>query len=352
MSQISAAPASVPPPSPQPSVTPGLTKGPVPPPQAPPSSPPPPAPTPQIFPDEPASDPTNRAAVPDEASVKQARAIVHELFAEGFADKTLKGRADLAAQLIKAGVTTNDDLVGRYALFAEACDVAVSAADLGTALRAVAEMGQRYQVNTLQLKASVLTRFAPRLTLPQDAALIAQYGVPVVKALVARQMYADAERLIPLVRDAGIDSRVAELGSAVHAQIAALEADCADYDQSRTALDKLKINPNDPETNLAAGRFYCLKSGDFGTGLPLLVKGSDLAFKAAATADMAQPTAAQARKEVGDGWWDLAGKEASPGASNALKARAAYWYRLAEPELTGLEKVLVQKRIESAAQSK
>ena len=58
-------------------------------------------------------------------------------------------------------------------------------------------------------------------------------------------------------------------------------AQCADFEKVKASLEKLKSSPDDPDANLAAGRFYCLTRGDFARGLPMLAKGSDPALKAA-----------------------------------------------------------------------
>lgn len=295
---------------------------------------------------EPASDPANRAVPPDDVALMTSRGLVHELFADEFADTTPKARGRLATKLLARGLATTDDSVGRYALLREACDAAATAGDLTTALRATTEIGRLYQINTLQSKAAVMAQFTSKLAQPPDAALIAAHGLVLLEGMVQRALYFDAGRLLPLVRDAIAASKDASIGSAVKARFAAVESTCAEFDAAKAAHDKLKSTPDDPAANLAVGRFFCFYHGGFDAGLPLLAKGSDAALKSLAAADLTNPTTPSARKQAGDAWWDQSAKEHPPAAA-ACKARAAYWYRLAEPQLEGLERMLIQKRLGS-----
>jgi hypothetical protein len=84
----------------------------------------------------------------------------------------------------------------------------------------------------------------------------------------------------------------------------------------------------------------------------MLAKGNRDDLAGLAKRDLANPTTAKEQASVGDAWWALGEKEA--GASKAgLKSRARHWYEQAQPQLTGLDKARVEKRLETsiAAQS-
>src|SRR5262249_7752248 len=105
-------------------------------------------------------------------------------------------------------------------------------------------------------------------------------------------------------------------------------------------LAKLAKEPDDPEASTAAGKYSCLAKGNWKKGLPLLLKGKDEGLQALAKKDMASPKAAKKQVELGDAWWDLAGKEKAP-AKERLQERAGFWYDQALPDLTGLNRVRV-----------
>src|SRR6185503_725454 len=106
----------------------------------------------------------------------------------------------------------------------------------------------------------------------------------------------------------------------------------------------LASNPEDPAANAVVGLFTCVILGDWEKGLPLVTKGPDGPFKAAAQKDLAAPSDAAAQVAVGDAWWDLQEKETGA-AKSGLRKRAADWYGKAAPGLTGLTKIRVEKRI-------
>lgn len=78
--------------------------------------------------------------------------------------------------------------------------------------------------------------------------------------------------------------------------------------------------------------------------MPRLARGSDARLKAAAEKDLAGPTKGAARKEVADAWWKLADSQA-PEAQESLRIRALEWYRQSLPELGGLDRAVVEKRL-------
>jgi len=54
------------------------------------------------------------------------------------------------------------------------------------------------------------------------------------------------------------------------------------------------------------------------------------------------------QSKLADDWWNLAEKE-KDWTKAAVQSRAAHWYEQALPKLTGLDKVKVEKRLETAA---
>jgi hypothetical protein len=118
----------------------------------------------------------------------------------------------------------------------------------------------------------------------------------------------------------------------------------------QTSLEKLKDAPDDPEANLKVGRYHCFLRNEWTAGLPLLVKGSDKALAELAALDLANPQEAAEQLQVGDKWHEMAQK----GPINeraALEGRAFKWYQSASPNLTGLVKSKVDKRLEEMEKS-
>ncbi len=112
----------------------------------------------------------------------------------------------------------------------------------------------------------------------------------------------------------------------------------------------LQAHPDDPNANLAAGKFLCFCKGEWAQGLAMLANASDPGLKAAAASDLAMPQTKSARVSLGNNWWTLS--EKFPEIAHSLQARAAYWYQQALPDVTQpLEKALIEKRVAAAGDS-
>jgi hypothetical protein len=101
----------------------------------------------------------------------------------------------------------------------------------------------------------------------------------------------------------------------------------------KPVFEKLKTSPDDPESSLRAGKFYCLITNDWSRGLDALAKSQKLELKTLAemeTAVLRDEKAGRtpdlaARKGVGDAWWDFAAKEREPYLTRA-RQRAGHHY--------------------------
>src|SRR4029078_6352008 len=88
----------------------------------------------------------------------------------------------------------------------------------------------------------------------------------------------------------------------VQSDLAAMKSE---HDKLAPLLEKLAASPRAPEANLAAGRYLCFYKNDWLQGLPKLAAASDLDLATAARKDLENPTAAAARADVAEKWWDI-----------------------------------------------
>jgi hypothetical protein len=142
-----------------------------------------------------------------------------------------------------------------------------------------------------------------------------------------------AEKLAgQLARFSKDKERIQEVAAKAKHVVAAAEA----YAEVRESVAALTERPDDPEANLAVGKYKCLAKGDWESGLPMLAKGSDGTLKALAAKDIAGAASSDEQASLGDAWW------------NVSKDRAGFWYAMALPGLSGLEKDRVAKRVADA----
>ncbi len=122
-----------------------------------------------------------------------------------------------------------------------------------------------------------------------------------------------------------------------------LQAAFAGVNESLAALDK---RPLDAEANLAVGRFRALIKGDWDGGIPYLALSGDARLKSAAVAELTAGDAApEEQLKLADAWWDLAAAS-EPGIKERIETRAVFWYSKVQPQLSGLVKLRVDKRLQ------
>lgn len=289
-----------------------------------------------------------KAAPPDGDSIKQAEKLVKEVFQQDYAATAAQNRVLLARKLLQQGIDTKDDPAARFVLFREARDVAAAAGDVETALQAVRELAGAFDVDEKAMRPAVLAAAAKSARSPEDFRKLAEQYLQLADDALAREDFDLA------VQSAGSASGVArkskDLPLAARADARAKEISDLRLrsDKVKAARNKLAAQADDPEANLILGQYLCVDKGDWEAGLPLLAKGSHPALKNAALRELAKPAAPAEHVAAGDAWWD-AGEKESGGARKALWQRAIRWYEAALPEITGLTKAKVERRLAVAA---
>ncbi len=209
------------------------------------------------------------------------------------------------------------------------------------AFAVIDELAQ-FQTDSLGLKLEALTTISKSLRGQNATAFIDRINSLIDEA-VSADRYDVARQLAGLAVTSAKASKELCIKAATGRAQEVKNAEAA-YGQVKKSLDALAENAKDPEPNLAVGTFYCFTKGQWEKGLPMLASGSDAALKGLAEKELAKPTDADRQVELGDGWWVLAEKETGA-AERRMRERADYWYQQALPNLTGLTKAKVKKRL-------
>jgi hypothetical protein len=287
-----------------------------------------------------------RAPIPPDSAQQEALALIKEVYGEEYANaKTDEQKSALAKKLL-GKANESQDTTNRYVLLCVARDVATNGGDGLTAFQAIDEMGGLYQVDAVRMKAVVLSSLSKKARLPADHKSIAEQALSLVEQAVGRDDFGLTGNLIDLALDEARKAREGELVKKIASRKKEVDEITEAYKQLKEALAVLETSPTEPGANLVVGKYRCFVKGDWETGLPMLALGSDAALKALAWQEMEKVPGHAEQVQLGDGWWELAEKEDGL-AKRRLQERAAYWYRKALPELTGLVKDRVKKRIGS-----
>lgn len=307
---------------------------------------------------EPSPTVAAKPPVPDADARRPIDEQLRELFGKELqAAKTPAERRALGEKLFAQAGQFADDPVARYVAAEMACRLAAEAGEIELCGQWVDWLAERYAVSALALKAEMYERLLAALPAGDSSAAAVQNVVKTATSLARDAARADdydtADRLARLALSAARRTRDGALLREATTEARELERQRARYGAVRAALETLAEKPDDPAANLIVGRWYCFVHEDWAKGLPALAKGGDAELAELARAELESASlsgadAAARRAALGDQWLSLANKQRGAD-QGAMQARARDHYAAALPELTGLEKLRVEKQLADMA---
>jgi serine/threonine protein kinase len=301
-------------------------------------------------------DANGKVPVPDEARQARAEKLIKEVFQPEYAKKAAADRRALGVRLLKQGKETRDDLDARYVLFREASSLAAQAGDVATAFRAVDELAREYAVNARRLKTSALAMAGHAAATPAAGKAVVEVALAEVDQAVHDDDYEAALALLVVAETAAQRTGGAVLVRKVGVrgkEVAEIRSEHARVKLMAAGLEKLQAAGAQPdaeaEYSLVLGKFLCFMKGDWTRGLPLLAKGTDANLKALAADDLAAADNPAALVQLADRWWDLAASFSGI-PRREIQRRACQRYQRALPDLAGLTRTKVERRVAQAAE--
>lgn len=288
---------------------------------------------------------------PSAADQSKALAMVQGVFKDEYAKRTPADRAALGVRLLREALATKDDLNARFVLLSESAAMASAGGDVTTAMSAIDNLAAQWHINTLDSKVRALTRAAGVIAAGTN--IVANESVATQALQLGEQAAQDddfttATQLANLAEAAANRSKRVAFVTDVTPRLAALRALAAEFNALAPHRAALAKNADDPEANLALGRYYCFTKAQWPKGLPHLAKSSDAALAKLAAKELTAPKEPLDIVALADGWWDLA--EKSPAATKPTIARhAAVWYQQAADGLQGITLTRIQQRIKTAS---
>ncbi len=127
-----------------------------------------------------------------------------------------------------------------------------------------------------------------------------------------------------------------------------LKAELVQYGNIATARQTLETTPDDPDANLAVGKFLCFIKGDWEAGVKHLAKGSNADLAAVAKLELTNPSDAIGQRELGKKWHTVMTSDSHQTNAPKVAGRVLHWYEKVLPSLKGLEKVRAVQIISEA----
>jgi hypothetical protein len=287
--------------------------------------------------------------VPNVATLEKASRIVKQLFKDEIdTAKVPAAKLDLARGLLQKGIETQGDPAGQYVLLRMARDFAVAALDPGLAVQADDATAKAFQVDGLSLKLETLMTVSKSSLPPSQGIALVETTIAVAEEAIAADSYDIAKQTLALGLAAAKKTRDTDLIRNLVSR--GKEADALEgaFGQVKTAQAELETKPLDPDANLAVGRYRALVKTDWDSGIPMLALGSDAKLKALAIQELSVSDSGDELLKLADAWSNYA-SAAQAGDKDRVESRSLYWYETALPQLSGLPKLRVEKRLEEAS---
>ncbi|HZZ72316.1 MAG TPA: formylglycine-generating enzyme family protein [Pirellulales bacterium] len=289
-----------------------------------------------------------KPAAPNREQYNSALVLVKEVFKGEYAARAPADRLALAKKLAEQAAKAGDTGAERFVLWKEAAEIAATVGDASLALQAADRLGSEYEFDAAPLREELLqTLVRTAKTGVSNAAAYRAVVRGIDEAREHDELEVALKELAPLASFAAKsgDPSAVKAAQELAKQIRAEHEEFAKFKQAK---ESLAGHPDNAEASLAVGKYLCYTKGDWPRGLPFLVKGSDAALAEIAQHDLKKPTTAFDQFALANEWCDFAEKQG--GASkNALQDRARQWYAIVLPQVSGLEKTLIEKRLAQLA---
>jgi hypothetical protein len=290
------------------------------------------------------ASPAERLPVPN--SVAQTKIVnsIRAQYRDDFAKRTAADQLSLANNFRAQAALAGSDAVRQYVLLREAREAATNSGNLDAAFAIIDDTAKLFTVDANELKTTVMANAMDRSLISKDE-LLENYLKVCDAALskgdvpLANQAIILSKEIVRETRDPAVAQRVRPYDLRLHDARRELTTVIA-------AANKLKVNPEDAESNLIVGRYICFVQGNWKGGLQLLTHVSDTRLRDLATKDLDGPPSPSAMADLADAWWDWPDSKQTPQRSS--RQRAAHWYEKAISGLSGEKKTRAETRIAEA----
>jgi formylglycine-generating enzyme required for sulfatase activity len=294
---------------------------------------------------------------PGAASMDSARVEIRGVFEEEYAaferyasdERKKEAGLRLAYRLLKEERKGGHSHAVRYVLFLEALSITADIADVQVLIQAVNGLAAHFGEDEVHLLEQFLDK-ASRKAKSADFLQMAHGFVHLAeRALVADRYEAAGKAVQSAVRAARL-AKDKDLERAARNRQDVIEDLKRQWKILEQYWQALQDDPQKPEANYLVGRFFAVRKGDWERALPHLSRGSSEDLKKLALLEMQKPASTNAMIELGDGWMQQAEGERDRRAKGRYHERATGWYKRAFPDLTGLDRARVEKRIAGIAE--
>jgi len=261
-------------------------------------------------------------------------------------ERSREDKCKLAAELLKLAKTAQDP-VEKFVLLRGTVKYASEGGDARLMMQAIDAIDRDFEIDRLNVGRIGLLGFADSANTSDALGSLVDVATDFIDTAIAQDRYELANDVADVVYKSVLKrSTGAKYRKQAYDQRNRVKDLTDRWQEIHSKLEQLKTTPADPELNLFAGKWYCLDSGNWKVGLPLLARGSDERLAKVAELELeSRGNTIEEQLTLGDGWWDAA-EQMQGETRKKLQRRAAYWYLKARRGVTdNLAAVKLDKRI-------
>lgn len=289
--------------------------------------------------------PALQTPIPTGEPLEKRMVLVSELYKDRYVDaKTSVQRIKFATEMQVDGESTDDDPIGRFALWKVASDILVREGRFDLAMPIIDRLDQLYQdVPVAKWKAEALTGSAPGVS-GTEVAKFAATAVDVMNDLASDEDFDTAIQLGDFASKRFGDRLTRNRRDELNTAIARIATRADRFAKYQSAMQTLETNPNDVPANHTVGAYLCLVDEDWQAGLPRIANGlsSPITTIAKAELSIGDRREAESAAKLADDWYDLADKMPDADSRDAVRRHSLRWYAIAQASAVGL----IRKKID------
>ena len=285
------------------------------------------------------------AKIPTSEELTEAVKLINELLADDYSKaKRLDDKVELVDKLLKqASDETNAGTV-KYALLSEAERIATEIGDVQLALDVTDEIISWFDVDLYKRRAATVTQLVKTARGSEQRTAVAEVALSWAGDAFASDQFPEALSFAAAAYKSAGKENNTNLAQKARREGVRIKAAMGHWKEYQQALSKLKADADDPDANLAAGRYLCFIAGNWQEGLAHLAKSSDERLKEIAKDDIRSPREADQQAALADRWRELADSADAADRTSYLAA-ARYWYEKALSSAQGLSKLRFQNEL-------
>jgi serine/threonine protein kinase/WD40 repeat protein len=244
------------------------------------------------------------------------------------------------------------DTAERYVLIDAALTFGKKTANLSAVESALAQLDDAFEVDAIQQRASSLHAISTATIPKNDQIDVTDAMFTLLDDAIEAERFENefTDKLRKSIRTSAGKTGDREFEKTVQARLRNSHAREQSITAARAAEATLAQNSNDPEANLAVGRFAAFYQGKWELALPMLAKSDDRFLKPIAETELAGADSSSKQLDLGDDWYRQGNRERDDEVAKlAALARAAYWYEKGIGSAAASRKKSIEAKLDQIA---